>query len=34
MDDASIGPQLSGSFDFTLAFEHAVLAIPVSALFA
>jgi len=33
MEDGRVGPQLSGSFDFTLTFEHAVLGIPISALF-
>lgn len=33
MEDDRIGPQLLGRFDLTFAFEHAVLGIPLSALF-
>ena len=31
-DDSRLGPQLAGSFDFTLLFEHSILSIPLSAL--
>lgn len=31
--DGLFGPQLAGSFDFTLLFEHSILSIIPSALF-